>query len=481
MNILITDDERLVRVNFISMVEELYPGEHHIDQAKDGKEMINMLEKSFYDVAFLDINMPKMNGLDALKICRRMSPDTQCCILTGYAEFEYARRAISLGIKGYLLKPLDIEELKKLMDEIVSKKEEALKKQHQLFENRISQAFGLADTIGSVKEMQPERKEDCYSLYLFFLDTIVSGNQKKLYASLYDRLSEYMKKNIQGTDQYALFFLQTNELCLFIEGKEYTSLQSWLKRHGTILEGQANIAAIWTVGREFAELYLNKQIMLAMSTFRILEKNYTTVSLQELNNQNNLMEKRFLCEKIEMLTAAYKTGNYGMANELLQEMEHNERLRFYYEKIDCQPLLSYLSVVWQSSFEETGYFGLLSRFRRIIKEGMWIENSEKKDVILQIKEYVRANYMDDVTIAEIGSRFNISPSYISRIFKEKTGEKYIDFVTAVRMKKAKELLQKESCLTVRDVAERVGYASEKHFSKTFKKYFDCVPSHIDRE
>ena len=96
MNILITDDERLVRVNFISMVEELYPGEHHIDQAKDGKEMINMLEKSFYDVAFLDINMPKMNGLDALKICRRMSPDTQCCILTGYAEFEYARRSISL-------------------------------------------------------------------------------------------------------------------------------------------------------------------------------------------------------------------------------------------------------------------------------------------------------------------------------------------------------------------------------------------------
>lgn len=66
MKILITDDERLIRLSLLSMLEELYPGVHHISQAKDGEEMIRMVEKEFYDIVFLDINMPKINGLDAL-------------------------------------------------------------------------------------------------------------------------------------------------------------------------------------------------------------------------------------------------------------------------------------------------------------------------------------------------------------------------------------------------------------------------------
>ena len=99
MNILITDDERLVRISLLSMLEELYPGVHHISQARDGEEMIHMVEKDFYDMVFVDINMPKINGLDALEICRGKSPETQWCILTGYAEFEYAKRSIRLGVK----------------------------------------------------------------------------------------------------------------------------------------------------------------------------------------------------------------------------------------------------------------------------------------------------------------------------------------------------------------------------------------------
>ena len=58
MNILITDDERLVRISLLSMLEELYPGVHHISQARDGEEMIHMVEKDFYDMVFVDINMP---------------------------------------------------------------------------------------------------------------------------------------------------------------------------------------------------------------------------------------------------------------------------------------------------------------------------------------------------------------------------------------------------------------------------------------
>lgn len=184
MRILIADDERLVRVNLLSMLEELYPGEHKADQARDGKELIEQVEKEFYDVVFLDINMPKMNGLDALEACRSKSPETRWCVLTGYSEFEYAKRSISLGVKGYLLKPPDIDELRELMEEIINEKKQKAQKRNQLFENRMSQSFALADTAGVVKQMQPVKKSAVYSLYLFFLDMGGSWEERELYVDL---------------------------------------------------------------------------------------------------------------------------------------------------------------------------------------------------------------------------------------------------------------------------------------------------------
>ena len=90
--------------------------------------------------------------------------------------------------------------------------------------------------------------------------------------------------------------------------------------------------------------------------------------------------------------------------------------------------------------------------RQLLQNAMWDHNSENQDIVQQIKEYVAANYMNDVTIAEMGNRFDISPSYISRIFRNKTGEKYIDFVTGVRMKKAMELIRMSPALSVKEVA-----------------------------
>lgn len=481
MNILITDDERLVRISLLSMLEELYPGVHHISQARDGEEMIHMVEKEFYDMVFVDINMPKINGLDALEICRQKSPETQWCILTGYAEFEYAKRSIGLGVKEYLLKPLDIVQLKELMEDIVKEKQKKLQNQNQLFENSVSQAFALADMAGGIKQIQPVQKDGIYSIYVFFLDTDENRKRQELYAKLYENLSGYLKKNVEERDRCALFFLQTSELCLIVEGKEYMRLHSYLHNHREVFDRNTRIAAVRAVAKDFKELYMNKQIILALSGVRILEENYKTISLQELNEQKDLMEKRFLCEKIEMLTASYMTGNYGLANELLQEMEHEDGLKKSFEKIDSRPLGAYLSVIWKSSFEGEDYTDLLSQFRKLLQDAMWEQNSEHQDIVQQIKDYVAANYMNDVTIAEMGNRFDISPTYISRIFRNKTGEKYIDFVTGVRMKKAMELFRMNPSFSVKEVAERVGYASEKHFSKTFKKYFDCLPSQVAKE
>ena len=119
MLILICDDENIVRVGLISILEELEPGKFTFIEAKNGVELIEMANQN-PDVAFVDIEMPVMNGLDAIEQASCKSPKTKWFILTGYSEFAYAQQALRLGITDYLLKPVGKKEISQAMQKAKS-------------------------------------------------------------------------------------------------------------------------------------------------------------------------------------------------------------------------------------------------------------------------------------------------------------------------------------------------------------------------
>ena len=96
--------------------------------------------------------------------------------------------------------------------------------------------------------------------------------------------------------------------------------------------------------------------------------------------------------------------------------------------------------------------------------------------ITVIKDFVHQNYAKDVSIAYVSEYFNLSPTYFSKLFHEKTGQKYIDFVTEVRIENAKKLIRSNANISVKQTAEAVGYTSVRHFSKIFQKYTGVLPS-----
>ena len=125
MKILIVDDERLVRITLESMLMDICKDDI-IFQARNAMEMAELLKETKIDVVFLDINMPRQKGLDAMESMKKECPDIDWCILTGYSEFSYAKRALELGAKGYLVKPPDPDELFKFMEEIRKNREEKI-------------------------------------------------------------------------------------------------------------------------------------------------------------------------------------------------------------------------------------------------------------------------------------------------------------------------------------------------------------------
>lgn len=117
--ILIVEDEFRIRSGLSHLIDRLAMGGRVIGEAEDGKEGLRMIQELEPDIVITDIEMPHMNGLSMIEIARKMQYDGIFVILTGYAEFSYAQKAVSLGVSEYLLKPTTISGVKELLRKLI--------------------------------------------------------------------------------------------------------------------------------------------------------------------------------------------------------------------------------------------------------------------------------------------------------------------------------------------------------------------------
>jgi two-component system response regulator YesN len=219
MIILLADDERLIRLGLETMINELYPYEHTFYHAKNGNEVINQVKLHSPDIVFLDIKMPSMNGLEALEQCKSLVPSTIWIILSGYAEFAFAQKALSLGASHYLLKPISISELKQVMEDILNKHYENFIRNNAIFSSMVYQSFNLYDSLNIADiSFLPDAKGQ-YQIYVFLIDNPIDKAQCILEHNLYQKLLHYFADPKNDLILHSLFFLNTGELCLVTEKK----------------------------------------------------------------------------------------------------------------------------------------------------------------------------------------------------------------------------------------------------------------------
>ena len=120
MIILIADDENLVRLGLKKIIKDMELESIEILEAKNGREMLEVCRSMSPDLAFVDIKMPLLNGLEAIEAAKEFCPDTTWIMLTGFSEFKFAQSAISLGVKNYLLKPLESDAIQQILLDVQS-------------------------------------------------------------------------------------------------------------------------------------------------------------------------------------------------------------------------------------------------------------------------------------------------------------------------------------------------------------------------
>lgn len=477
MIILLADDERLVRLGLKSMIEELEPHTHKFIEARNGKDLVKVYNENKIDLAFVDINMPLMDGLSALEKCQSQSSYTKWFILTGEKEFHLAKKAITLGVSDYLLKPISIDGLKPIIYNTNQSKKKYLIKENDSFELSIISLYNDLCIKNKIYNKQYSINEEfIYIPYLFSIDGLKDIDKLDLKLDkIYETVKQFMINNLSDNLRFAIHYINTQSLLLLIrtsdkESIDFSFLLSSMQNH----DYSITLTKFNEYSSEF-EFYKSFDDIVKYSLIRILENfesiNYITDNFCKSNDKVIIF-----CNYIYQLTNSYLNKEELLYYEYLDKIKSYTHSKKIYNTFSNKCLLVFLKVSINFELDSNNNFSefldsLYTHGSQIFKKN----KSSNNTLVDEIINYIKMNYMNDIGVNTISDLYDITPNYLSKIFKEKSGVKFIDFITSVRIDESKKLLS-SSNLSIKEISNKVGYNSSTHFSKQFIKCEGITPS-----
>lgn len=500
--LLIVDDEPIERQAMQAILQKAFP-EIEIRQAKNGKIAIEIADEWKPDIVFMDILMPGLTGLEAIaQIQEKQSTDIQFVMVTAFETFEYAKQAIKLGVKDYLLKPSKASEIAEALAKILDRIKQERQWGHPSFRDQqaIEKALALVETdvvtqllfdhvhevhidmLMEMLEIQPTDEK-------FVMVILVPNNTEHYYSKIKERL-----RPVSGLWMGAMYGRQLPIIVFRDEAVSFRSQAVTLANHVLELARETQDKG-WFVGfgnvcfslDEIRQSYQESLIATMDSTYRNAYRFYADVpKLVTDSGAHSLKqdEKKFFdwirkgeWERIEQVSLSLLDQHEGLGVDVLVAQQRLQELIWVIsrvmEEIGVESDVLYFSMQpkdYRMLKKETAQFIALMRNAYRI-HGTRLE----EDKVHQIKQYITDHSHEDISLETLASKVELSPIYISKIFKEKLGVNYIDFLTQCRIEKTKKLLA-DSGLSLKEITFEVGYHDPNYFSKVFKKMCGISPS-----
>lgn len=526
MKVMIADDElkvcRLIHflVDWNSLDMEVVATVHN------GIEALKAIEEYRPDLIITDIKMPGCDGLKMIEQSKKMNPSLVYIVISGYKQFEYAKKAIQHGVSNYLLKPIDKEEL---IHTLKHAKEQYVKRTEQMSKGERLEVF------------EQESKERARKA--FFEEVLFKKNAENIDTNLNSLNQKYQYYFQEGRFQTA---------AIKVDGLHELT-QEDQKYIGTkiIRELEQNLNDCWewetSCGEGIYYLIANypesmkdmkerfTKILGNLSLQRDVLKDFeVSIGLGEAGDSPAVFEKGFKSAKWaldqrlvlgtnQVIQGENKNSNAFVDSDIFREFNHR-----FYESVELQDqrgmkeALSELEERLKTRRETTGYeilqmckeavnvylFALKnlslpteSASRFFEKFHVEIHNcgtAEKtfaylnKSIFTSFEEiaaekqmldvkpvrlakiYIAEHLGDPISLESVSDVAGFNPAYFSTVFKKETGSTFSEYLLTRRMEKAKELLR-ESRDSVANICVMVGYSDVKHFTKNFMKYTSLKP------
>ena len=512
--VLIVDDEPIARNSVKYIIEKHIPELEIVALSSSGKDAIAKNYEHRPDIIIMDINMPGINGIEAMRQIRLINKDVSFIIVSAYDYFEYAKEAVMLDASEYILKPVRketlIEALKRVMLKIEQKQldmihrleqNEKMKMVMPILENGFINAICLHDTreeeLQEYLRLFDYRDVSGFVLIIEFmgmnsLEEMVKGS--KIYNTYRDVLKGVCNC-IVGPIMSNRVVLYVNMYCPDDEFEQKSRAidvaEKVIRRTGHIFKdiciGIGNycnsLTGAKTSYREAAKAlrYMNKDSINDEINSRICHI-ADDVNKVELGNDTyeNLLEVYVFDRMKQDDIMSAKEG----FEEIYERMVKDSNMDYLAIKNAMLGFIVGLSKRWYSYTGD--YYNVMSSILEANSEEDLFECAYKylNEIVIQIssdnqnkeknlvkiaEDFIEENYAEDITLDDIAKEVNLSANYFSRIFKECTGVNFSDRLLSYRMEKAKQILR-ETNYSIKDVAFMVGYYDPNYFTKLFKKY-----------
>jgi two-component system response regulator YesN len=486
MKCIIADDEHLVRFSIQDMLEEIADAGllwfEEISQAVDGQDLLRQVALAQPDLVFVDIRMPRKSGLDAIEQGRRLSPHTQWIILTGYAEFDYAKRAIELGALDYLLKPASHAGIERVVRLALSNVADRRAQEQLALEHRM---LGLLqDTFSE----DPELSTD--SLYAGLVLVLDTPHDLRKASLLQQRTLHEMRLWLRSVAALS----GMAGMAVLDDGNLVCVLFSTAADSGLLSDCQAvarHLVASASVGTDTG---------IARTVFLLdrVESSLTAVlqSLGQLSRDASLRLAVGLGQIVDATSRESLAMDFASERQLLGQLDKAMRNREQEPAALLQVLKQnrpQLEGLWARS-SLGNFFAVQSALEiealdPVAALGAYIawcasgllpaipdhESARRRQLVQRALDILAEQYTKEIGLAQVADLLGITPNYLSSEFNRVMGESFSQYVTRLRMKEADALIR-AGCLTVKEVASRVGYVSSRHFAVLFKKNFGHIPS-----
>lgn len=404
--LLIADDEALEREGLEIIVKRSLPGKFEIFQAKNGREAIEKAEEHKPDLILMDIKMPGIQGLEALKGIKKIIPKAKMVLVTAYDHFAYAKEAVSIGVKDYILKPAKRDQVVTLLQRLTAELDEEKKKTQESLEmqEKLSELLPLVEGELAVMLMMDEAQEQ----NLKHLADLINFQMEKGFCLCLDLGSFSLEKN-----------------------KIYDAAKNFMK---------LNLSCI-------ASPIIGNQIA------------FFAVADDKKQGYSQRIDSNELAEKLSLLLE--KQFDHRVSIGIGSTYKELEGLRYSYH----EAVLALGEKNIRANHHEDYLQSLQSEVMKY----------KIMDVIEHAQKFIRENYHEDISMEQTAEYVNLSAYYFSKIFKNKSGKTFTDYLTDIRIQKAKELIT-ETNLSLKEVCYEVGYKDPNYFSRVFKRVTGITPT-----
>ncbi len=506
--ILIVDDEKLLRQGFIHMTKWPEHGFYIAGEAANGKEALSLIETIEPEIVITDIRMPVMDGIELTRKIKEIFPQIQVIVLSSYDDFDYVRETLKLGALDYFLKPkMELPELLHLLEKAKQKLKEIRQPGYLIeYGNGSRRESFLRDLlVGKLDD------ETLIKRCLDQMEVPLNAENIVLMIMVLSQNSD-IYQNVAGTIQNGLtpFF---NTYTFFFNGSYVTLTNCPPSQLGRLknLGGQLvdriaqkhqltvkmiisdcceRFSAIAAAYRQTAQKipYLfyreSREIILPGEAFNAATLNYDLGPLQSFIEKQNLEGlKEYIKAQISTsIQAARYPEPYDLKKWLIEicflVIQSLTKLGCNTVSINKNKFTLFKKIEGSSSLMDLlkTFEGIIGDFQSLAADSQY---GRYNPIIKRIIDYLLGHYPENISLASMAVLFHVNKSYLCQLFKQETGENFNDYLTKIRIEKAKELLL-NSENNINTVGNSVGFSNPSYFAQVFKSLAKITPSEYIR-